>query len=330
MKRVSILVMNQAIISAIGNSRHLFANVNKWIEQAGAQPVFEVKLVGLTPKVYLDDGMFLINVDEVLEEIHETDLVIIPPMTGKMETAIEENIEYIHWIKKQHRKGAEVASLCVGAFILAETGLLDGEECSTHWDTRYKFRERFPNVKLIDYKVITDNNGLYTSGGANSYWNLLIYLVQKFTCEEVALHAAKYFEIDVARDNQLPFIIFEGYKRHSDETILKSQIYLEENYTKKLTTKFLSKKYAMSTRTFHRRFRQATQETVHNYLQKLRVESAKKLLESSSMQINEVMYEVGYHDPKTFRKIFKRNTGMTPIAYRMKFKIYEKLGSGVF
>lgn len=319
MKRVSILTTNQSIIAAIGNSRYMFTKVNEWLEGSGRPAVFETKLVGQTREIILDKGMYSIKTDALLSEVHETDLIIIPPMTGEMETAIEKNKEYIQWIKKQYEKGAEVASLCVGAFILAETGLLDGKECSTHWNTQYEFKRKFPKVNLIDYKIITDNKGLYTSGGANSYWNLLIYLVQKFTFRDIALYTAKYFEIEIDRDNQLPFVFFEGYKRHADETILDAQMYIEQHFTEKLTIEFLSAKYALSTRSFQRRFKQATRETVYKYLQKVRIEAAKKLLESGSFQIDEIMYDVGYNDPQAFREVFKKNTGITPIAYRKRY-----------
>lgn len=321
MKRISILVTYKAIIAAIGNSRHLFNKVNEWLRVSGQASLFDVELVGLTPEVVLSHGLYSIKVDRILEEVGKTDLIIIPPMTGEMEVAVKENKNYLPWIKKQYKKGSEVASLCVGAFILAETGLLDKEECSTHWETKNEFKKRFPNINLVDSKIITDHNRIYTSGGANSYWNLLVYLIQKFTNRDIAILAAKYFEVEIDRNNQLPFMVFEGYKHHSDETILEAQAYIEQHYTEKLTLDFLSKKYAMSTRTFQRRFKKATHETFTGYLQKLRIESAKKLLESTFLSINEIMYKVGYNDPKTFRGVFKRNTGISPIEYKKKYKL---------
>lgn len=141
MKRVSVVVTHKAIIAAIGNTRYMFGMVNEFLKSSGKQPLFDVKLVGLTHERALDNGLFIIHVDAVLGEVKETDLIIIPPMIGEMEAAVSENMEYVKWIRKQYKQGAEVANLCVGAFILAETGLVNGEECSTHWKTVNEFRK---------------------------------------------------------------------------------------------------------------------------------------------------------------------------------------------
>ncbi|HET8737259.1 MAG TPA: helix-turn-helix domain-containing protein, partial [Pricia sp.] len=269
----------------------------------------------------LDNGLYTINVDYALDEVGETDLIIVPPMSGDMETAVSENREYVRWIRQQYEQGAEVASLCVGAFILAETGLLNGQKCSTHWKTVNEFREMFPEVNLVDHRIITDHNGLYTSGGANSYWNLLVYLVQKFTNRDIAIKTSKYFEVEMDRNNQATFMIFEGYKLHPDETILGAQEYIERNYKEGITIGFLCEKFNMSRRTFQRRFKAATQETVIEYLQKIRIEAAKKLLESNRLSVSEIMFETGYNDPNAFRDVFKKITGITPSVYKSKYDL---------
>lgn len=224
------------------------------MEGSGKQALFEVKLVGATPEIILDHGLYTIKVDCALDKVRETDLSIIPPLMGDMEAAVSENTEYVGWIRKQYEQGAEVASLCAGAFIPAETGLLNGEACSIHWNTANECRKKFPEVELVDHKVITDHNGLYTSGGANSYWNLLIYLVQKFTNRDIAIRISKYFKVDMDRNNQAPFMIFEGYKHQTDERILEAQEYIEQNYKTEITIGFLSEKFNRSRRTFQRRF----------------------------------------------------------------------------
>src|SRR5699024_3633032 len=198
----------------------------------------------------------------LLKEVAKTDLVIIPPMSGDMGTSVEQNKEYIPWLAQQYKQGAEIASLCVGAFLLAETGLLNGQECSTHWQTANNFEERYPEVQLVDEKIITDNGGLYTSGGANTYWNLLVYLVEKFVNRATAIKVSKYFEVEMGRHSQLPFMIFKGTKSHHDEIIQQAQEYIENHYRQSLTISQLAEQFHLARRTFQRRFKSATNYSV--------------------------------------------------------------------
>lgn len=319
MKKITVLVTYNSIIAAIGNTRYMFMMVNEFLKQSGKPEAFDIQLVGTTKEIELNEGLYTIKTDALLDEVNETDLIIIPPMSGRMENSMILNKEYISWIRQQYKTGAEVASLCVGAFLLAETGLLNGEKCSTHWKTANEFRRKFPKITLVDDKIITDKNGLYTSGGANSYWNLLIYLVRKFTNREISLQTSKYFEVELNRNTQSHFMIFEGCKNHNDEIISRAQKHIETNYQKKLTIDDLSKLANLSKRTFQRRFKSITHFTVTEYIQKVKIEAAKKLIDSHRLTINEIMYEVGYNDPKAFREVFKKNSGMTPLDYKNKF-----------
>lgn len=320
MKRVSILITHNAIIAAIGNTRHLFSMVNRFLQQSGKAPKFDIKLVGIKKEIKLNDGIFMIQADSTIDEVKETDLVIIPPMTDDMESNFILNKEYISWINQQHFQGTEIASLCVGSFLLAETGLLNGQQCSTHWQYANEFRKRFPEIYLVDEKVITDHNGLYTSGGSNSYWNLLVYLIEKYTDRETAIWASKYFGVERNRDSQSMFMIFEGSKLHDDEAILITQKYIEKNFKEKIIIDRLAEEVHLGRRTFQRRFKKATHLTVKEYIQKLRIEAAKKLLEGNNLTVNDVMYESGFNDSKAFRYVFKKVCGLSPVAYKKKFK----------
>jgi len=220
---------------------------------------------------------------------------------------------------EQYRNGAEIASLCLGAFLLASTGLLNGKKCSTHWNFGNEFRAIFPLVELVDGSVITEEQGLYTSGGANSYWNLLLHLVEKFTDRDTAILASKYFAIDIDRVSQSSFMIFNGQKEHEDKAIIKVQEFIEANYNEKLMVNSLADLVAVGRRSFERRFKKATNNSVVEYIQRVKMEAAKRSFESSQKNINEVMYEVGYSDTKAFRNIFKKITGLTPIEYRNKY-----------
>jgi len=319
MKQVSILVPESAVMEAVADPRYMFTAANQFLMSAGKAPLFEVELVGQNKEVRLHDGVFSVHADKVLAEVKRTDLVVIPALFGDMKQAVEKNQDIIPWIVQQHQQGAEVASLCVGAFLLASTGLLDGKKCSTHWAFYNEFRETFPQVEVADGSIITNEQGLYSSGGANSYWNLLLYLLEKYTDRDTAILAAKYFAIDIDRNNQSAFAMFKGQKDHKDQEIKQTQDFIEANYQDKISVDHLADSVAVSRRSFERRFKQATGNTVVEYLQRVKIEAAKRSFESSRKNINEVMYDVGYTDTKAFRTVFKKLTGLTPIEYRNKY-----------
>ncbi len=214
MKSVSILVPESAVLEAVADPRYLFTAVNQFLQASGKPPLFEVYLVGMTREVSYHNGLFSVHTDKLLDEVKKTDLIVVPALFGDMQSAIQKNERLIPWIVEQHSGGAEVASLCVGAFLLASTGLLNGKRCSTHWAFASEFRELFPEVELVDGSIITEEQNLYSSGGANSYWNLLLYLVEKYTDRDMAILASKYFAIDIDRDSQSAFMLFKGQKDH--------------------------------------------------------------------------------------------------------------------
>lgn len=319
MKHVSILVPESAVLASIDDPRHVFSQVNSFYKQAGKPDVFDIKFVGLAREVKLHKQSFTVHTDLLLEQVKKTDLIFIPAFTGEMTDALEANKDFIPWIVEQRKKGAEIVSLCVGAFLLAKTGLLDGKKCSTHWRAADEFRKMFPAVDLVTDRIITEEKGIYTSGGATSYYNLLIYLVEKFTSRETAIHTAKVFAIDIERHSQSEFIIFKGQSGHRDETVKKAQKFIEQNFQDKITTDELSQEVALSRRSLERRFKEATNNTISQYVQRVKIEAAKKSFETSRKNITEVMLDVGYSDTKAFRGTFKKITGMTPFDYRNKY-----------
>jgi len=177
----------------------------------------------------------------------------------------------------------------------------------------------FPDIELVSEKIITDEKGIYSSGGANSFWNLLIYLIEKYTDRDMAILASKYFEIEIDRTNQATFTIFKGQREHQDESVKQAQEFIEQNWQEKITVEQLSSMFAVGRRSLERRFKKATSNTVSEYIQRVKVEVAKKSFESSRKNINEIMWEVGYSDTKAFRTIFKKTTGLSPLEYRNKY-----------
>lgn len=319
MKHVSILVPERSVLAAIDDPRHIFSAVNDFARSSGKLPVFDIKFVGLSEEVKLHDSAFSVHTDLLIDKVKKTDLIFVPAFYGDTNEFLETNKEFISWISEQYEKGAEIASLCVGAFMLAKTGLLEGKKCSTHWRAAEEFKEMFPEVDLQTDRIITEEDGIYTSGGATSYFNLLIYLVEKYTSREMAIKTAKVFAIDIKRENQSQFIMFKGQTGHADEEIKRAQEFIEENFQTRITTDELSTKFAISRRNFERRFKKATSNTVNEYVQRVKIEAAKKALETSRKNITEVMLDVGYTDTKAFRGTFKKITGMTPFDYRNKY-----------
>lgn len=319
MKHVSILVPETAVVEAVADPHYMFNAVNMFLQASGKKPLFNVQLVALNKEVKLLNSAFSVHPDIQLKDVRKTDLVFIPAISGNVKDAIARNKQLFPWIVEQYKNGAEVASLCIGAFLLASTGLLNGKKCSTHWNSANEFRAMFPDVELVDGSIITEEQGIYSSGGANSYWNLLLYLVEKYTDRDTAILASKYFAIDIDRESQSAFMLFQGQKEHEDADILKAQEFIETNYPDKMSVEQLSDKFAIGRRSFERRFKKATNNTVLEYMQRVKIEAAKRSFETSRKNINEVMFDVGYTDTKAFRTVFKKVTGLTPIEYRNKY-----------
>ena len=201
---------------------------------------------------------------------------MIPALFGDMKAAIDANKAYIPWIKAQYEAGTEIASLCVGAFLLGATGLLNGKKCSTHWGFTNQFRELYPEVDVQDGAIVTEENGIYSSGGANSYWNLLLHLVEKYADREIAILIAKYFAIDIDRDSQTVFSMFKGQKTHQDEAVRKAQEYIEKKIEERITVDVLAGEVAVGRRSFERRFKRVTNNSVLEYIQRVKMEAAKR------------------------------------------------------
>jgi transcriptional regulator GlxA family with amidase domain len=317
--RISIFVPEYGAIEGITPPFRSFNTANEFLTVFGKMPIFEVEYVGLNEHVPANNGEYTIKTDRLLKDVEQTDLLFIPPTFGNTIKGIQDNAAAIPYFKKLHQQGTSLASLCVGAFLLAETGLLDGKKCSTHWAHISEFRERYPHVEVEDGAIITANENIYSSGGASSLWNLLLYLIEKYTDRETAVILAKYFALDIGRDSQAQFMIFRGQRNHGDTDIQQVQDYIEQHYDDKITIDELATLINTGRRTFERRFKKATTNTPIEYIQRVRIEAAKISFEISRKNVSEIMFDVGYTDTKAFRDVFKKITGLSPIEYRNKF-----------
>lgn len=248
------------------------------------------------------------------------DLIIVPAMfSNKIEEVIKKEARIIEWLKQQYKGHTELASICVGSFLLAATGLLDGKKATTNWMFADLFRKKYPSVTLEDDKIIVDQGTIYTCGGAFSFTTFMIYLIEKFCGHEVAITASKILMINMHQQPQTSFSIFQFQTNHADEAIARVQQYMEKNYNKTITMTQMAGISHMSPRNLIRRFEHATSNTPLEYLQRFRIENAKKLLESRNDGIEQIAMKCGYEDMSFFRKVFKRHVGMTPREYKDKY-----------
>lgn len=319
MKHISILVPTGAILGSVEGPRQVLSEVNTYLKRTGEPVLFNVQLAGLSNEVPACGGRYTVYTDALIKDIKKTDLIIIPALDGDMKKLLEYNQAYIPWIVEQYKRGAEVASLCVGAFLLASTGLVTGKTCATHWMAANDFRKFFPDVHLVEDKIITDEQGIYSSGGAFSYLNLILYLIEKYAGRQIAVFMSKAFQIDIERRSQSPFIKFNGQKEHEDEAIKKAQEFIELHVEEKITVDQLASMLALGRRALERRFKKATANSIVEYIQRVKMEAAKISLETSRENVTEVMYKVGYTDTKAFRTTFKKLTGLSPVQYRSKY-----------
>jgi len=320
MMHVSILIPEQdPNLSTIVGSYKVLDRANSYLVNNGKKPAFFIQLVGNSKKVSVHEGLFSIHPNASLSQVKKTDLIIIPAIKSNYAASIKGNKELFPWIAAQYKQGAEVASMCTGAFLLASTGLLKGRTCSTHWIASDAFAKMFPDVKVVTDKLITDEHGIYTNGGAYSFLHLLLYLVEKYCGREAAVYCSKVFEVDIDRDTQSHFSIFSGLKDHQDAAIKKAQLYIEKHVSEKISIGELADQLAIGRRNFDRRFIKATANTPVEYMQKVKMEAAKRKLENSRESVDEIMYSVSYSDSKAFRTVFKKVTGLSPLEYRNKY-----------
>jgi len=319
MKHVTILALEDATINCIDSCYQILTRINDFLVYQGKPPFYKVEIAGPDKNTCLSKGLYSIHTNQTIDEITRTDLIIIPITCGQFPNTDQLNEKFRRWVNIRYKEGAEVASLCVGSFFLASTGLLDNRRCAIHWAAKNEFSQMYPEVKLVDDHLITDEEGIYTCGGAYSYLNLLLYVIEKHLGRDMSILASKMFEIDIDRKDQNQFVIFLGQKSHNDDHVLEAQNFIENNYERKLTVEELCSKAGMGRRTFERKFKKLTGNSIIEYIQRVKVEAVKKQLEQGRKTINEIVYEVGYNDINAFRTLFKRCTGLSPADYRRKY-----------
>jgi transcriptional regulator GlxA family with amidase domain len=253
------------------------------------------------------------------DQIRRTDLVLVPALGDDPVATLGTLEACLPWLRRMHAHGADIASICTGAFLLAEAGLLAGRKATTHWVAQELFEHRYPDVALLRESIIVDEGSVITSGGATTFLNLLMYLVEKYCGQETARQACRVFLIDQGRGPQTSFAIFSTQKSHGDGVVLRAQQVMESRHRSPLSVSTLASELGVSRRSLERRFRAATGNSPGEYLQRVRVESAKKALEATDSPVSEIAQAVGYGDVPSFRKLFARSTGLSPARYRRRY-----------
>jgi len=282
----------------------------------------EVSLVSPSSvKTVATAGGIRLKCDSSIAEVGASDLVLVPALDPDVLTHLELNRPVVPWLKRMYERGTDIASACTGAFLLAEAGLLDGRAATTHWAFQDVFCARYPHVRLQPEAVIVDQGRVVTAGGATSFLNLALYLVEKLLGAATARAASKMFLIDINKSPQGAYAILGPQRSHRDEVILRAQDLIESQIDRPVSVDAVARDVAMSSRNFVRRFKAATGIAPSKYLQRIRVEAAKRELETGRESISVIAGRVGYSDAVAFRRVFKREVGLTPLEYRSRYGV---------
>lgn len=306
---VAILALDNVLASSVMGTMDVFCQTGAtWNYIIGKDEVsyFDIKIVTKDGAPVKTKNQAVIYPNCSIRDIEATDVIIISSFSDY--NTVGTSTEAIEWLKEHNKKGATIASICAGTYILAETGLLNGKTATTHWGFANDFRKRYPQINLQPEKIITDEGNLLCSGGCNSYIDLSICLVEKYCGRNIALESSKAMLHDIGRKSQEPYAVYQFAKNHNDSKIKSIQKWLEENYNQTIGVKELAENFGLSRRVFERRFKAATGNTPLLYLQRSRVEIAKKMLEKNSRTFSEIALMVGYEDTSFFRKLFKKHT----------------------
>jgi transcriptional regulator GlxA family with amidase domain len=319
MVKIGLLVYEDVVLSSVSGAVDLLMVANGVMQQQGLEPIFEVQLISARAGGLTLQSPAVLQCNRSLADDVDADVILIPAFNSDPVGVLSRNGAAVEWLKAQYEGGRQLASLCFGAYFLAEAGLLQGKDCCSHWLAIPDLQLRYPGVTFLPDTLMTENAGIYTSGGALLSWNLVLYLIEKFGGRDLAIAVSKMFNIDLDRGRQSHFTVFSGQRRHGDAPILKAQDFIEQRYQGSLSVEQIAGQAFMSKRNFIRRFKLATGNTPLEYIQRVKIEAAKKQLENSDADLTSVMLDAGYNDVKAFRKVFRQVTGMTPQDYRRKF-----------
>ena len=328
MIRVGIPVIQHASAISVAAPRDILNYAEYHMGGEGQDPMsaltFQTDFVGIddTP-VRCGDSVWL-TPQQVIGNGVSYDVILVPALIDDIEKSLEANGAFLPWLRECHQRGAVLATWCGGAFMLAAAGILDGKTATTHWALAEQLASQFPQVKVQPDRMVVDEGDVITCGGATSFLNLGIYLIERFHSHDMAVRCAKMFLIDMDRPTQRPYTDLRARRPHADDTIRQIQHYIDANLSEELPLKRLAQMANLSPKTFMRRFKEATGAPPATYVQHMRIEAAKQCLERSEAMVGEITFQVGYNDIRSFRRLFQRYVGLSPKDYRAKFQEMAK------
>ncbi len=324
---VALIAVPDAVISTLAGIFDVMNGVSLMRMAGIKQPPFHVHVVGeKTGEVKLASGL-PIQVQRSIDEIEACDIVIVPSiLLGPSGWEKGRYPRLVEWLKRMHMGGARLCSACSGIFLLAETGLFDGSDATVHFGYARDFAQLYPEVTIHPERVLVVSGryeDLISSGASATWHDMVLYLIAHHAGATVAQQLARSFALQWHEDGLTPYIVFEGKSDHGDGEIQSAQAWLAKHFAVANPVEEMIKRSRLAERTFKRRFAAATGLTPIAYVQRLRVEDAKRRLERTDVSVDEISWRVGYEDAAFFRRLFKRTTGMAPGAYRKRFRIPE-------
>lgn len=321
MIKITFLAVEGCLSSSIANLIDAFTIANLWHNSLSgkAMPLFATEVVALEGKPVISSNCIQINPHRRLEDIAYSDYVIIPAFIPIPDSRQMQDLRILDYLRRQHTTGTTLAAICTGAFLLAETGLLNGKIATTNWQFAKKFRHRYPKVRLEIDNILTEEDNLICTGAATAIMNLALKIIKSEGSGRLASACAKALLVDPNRNSQAPYSLYIQSKRHKDNEILQAEQYMIERLDSNIVIDEVAEFVCLSPRHFKRRFKNATGESPLSYLQKLRIDEAKNRLENTLENITEITRRVGYEDDSTFRRLFKRHTTLSPREYRDRF-----------
>jgi transcriptional regulator GlxA family with amidase domain len=327
---VSLVAIPEAMLSTLGGIYDTLRSVDLIAGMSDApagKPSFALEIVGeTTGPLQLASGLPL-PVQRATADVRQTDIVIVPSLlvpggdwqTGRYDPLVE-------WLSKMHRSGATICSACSGIFLIAETGLFDGKDSTIHWSYANAFTRKYPAVRVHPEKVLVATGAreeLITSGASTSWHDLVLYLISRHVGAAAAQAVTKFMALQSHQESLAPFVVFDVPRDHGDAVIASVQDWLQTHHSVANPIEEMVRQSGLPERSFKRRFAKATGFAPITYVQRLRVEEAKRRLERTRTPVDEISWQVGYEDPAFFRRLFRRVTQLSPAAYRRKFSVPE-------
>jgi transcriptional regulator GlxA family with amidase domain len=327
-RHVSLVALPDAVVSTLSgifDVMNAFAMMGLPGVKAGAREPFQVEIVGEAEGPLTLASGVPINVQRAVRDIETTDIVIVPSVLLRADSWEQGRYpELVGWLKRMYERGAVLCSACSGIFLLAETGLFDGKDATVHYGYANAFACTYPAVRIHPERVLIIaglREELVSSGASMTWHDLVLYLIARYAGATAAQDVARLFALQWHQDGLTPYMVFEGKRDHGDSAIQSAQEWLAKHFSLPNPVEELIKRSPLAERTFKRRFTNATGLTPIAYVQRLRIEDAKRRLERTDASIDEISWQVGYEDPAFFRRLFKRTTGLAPGAYRKRFRI---------